>query len=114
MPPETDQTSPRSLNGGAIGPQCAASKAALRGLMRNLATPLAGAGVTVNSIVPALIGGTRMLLPSDPADPGALPLPIPVGRLGTTEEVAGLATAILRDGYLTNRVITLDGGLLPT
>jgi NAD(P)-dependent dehydrogenase (short-subunit alcohol dehydrogenase family) len=36
--------SPRSLNGGAIGPHYAASKAALRGLMRNLVTPLAGAG----------------------------------------------------------------------
>jgi 3-oxoacyl-[acyl-carrier protein] reductase len=67
----------------------------------------------VNSIAPALIGGTRML-PTDPADPGALPLPIPVGRLGTTEEVADLATAILRKGYLTNKVITLDGGLRPT
>jgi NAD(P)-dependent dehydrogenase (short-subunit alcohol dehydrogenase family) len=72
MPPESDQTSPRSLNGGVIGPHYAASKAALGGLMRNLATPLAGAGVTVNSIAPALIGGTRML-PSDPAGPGALP-----------------------------------------
>jgi 3-oxoacyl-[acyl-carrier protein] reductase len=37
-----------------------------------------------------------------------------VRRLGTTEEVADLATAILRNGYLTNKVITLDGGLLPT
>jgi len=42
-----------------------------------------------------------------------MPMPIPVGRLGTTEEIADLAVAMLRNGYLTNKVFTLDGGLLP-
>jgi 3-oxoacyl-[acyl-carrier protein] reductase len=64
--------------------------------------------VTVNAIAPALIGGTRMM-PAGPDDP--LPLPIPVGRLGTVDEVADMAMAMLRNGYLTNKVITLDGGL---
>jgi 3-oxoacyl-[acyl-carrier protein] reductase len=40
-------------------------------------------------------------------------MPIPVGRLGTTAEVADLALAILRNGHLTDKVLTLDGGLLP-
>jgi 3-oxoacyl-[acyl-carrier protein] reductase len=40
-------------------------------------------------------------------------MPIPVGRLGTPEEVADLALAMLRNGYLTNKVVTLDGGLYP-
>jgi 3-oxoacyl-[acyl-carrier protein] reductase len=36
---------------------------------------------------------------------------VPVGRLGTPEEVADLALAVLRNGYLTNQVFTLDGGI---
>ena len=43
-----------------------------------------------------------------------MPLPVPVGRLGTVEEVAAMGLAVLTNGYLTNKVITLDGGLVPT
>lgn len=35
------------------------------------------------------------------------------GRLGHPDEVADLALAILRNGYLTNQVISLDGGIYP-
>ena len=99
-----------ALNGGVVGPHYAASKAGLHGLMHHIAARTAGRGVTVNTIAPALMAGTRML-PTDPGDPGKLPLPIPVGRLGTTAEVADLALAMLRNGYLTNKTYTLDGGL---
>jgi 3-oxoacyl-[acyl-carrier protein] reductase len=102
-----------ALNGGVVGPHYAASKAGLHGLMHHLAPRVADAGVTVNTLAPALIAGTR-ILPVDPADPGALPLPVPVGRLGTVEEVAAMGLAVLANGYLTNKVITLDGGLVPT
>jgi 3-oxoacyl-[acyl-carrier protein] reductase len=102
-----------ALNGGVVGPHYAASKAGLHGLMHHLAPRVAGAGVTVNTLAPALITGTR-ILPVDPADPDAMPLPVPVGRLGTVEEVAAMALAVLTNGYLTNKVITLDGGLVPT
>jgi 3-oxoacyl-[acyl-carrier protein] reductase len=100
-----------AFNGGVIGPHYASSKAALHGLVHHLAPRVADAGVTINAIAPALIRGTRML-PAEPRDP--LPLSIPVGRLGTVEEVADLAMAMLRNGYLTNKVITLDGGLYPS
>jgi 3-oxoacyl-[acyl-carrier protein] reductase len=101
-----------AFNGGVVGPHYASSKAALHGLVRYLAPRVADEGVTVNAIAPALIAGTHML-PRNPHDPGAPPLPIPVGRLGTPEEVADLALAMLRNGYLTNKVIGLDGGLYP-
>lgn len=101
-----------ALNGGVVGPHYAASKAGLQGLMRHIASRVAGRGVTVNTIAPALVAGTRML-PVDPGDPGALPMPVPVGRLGTTDEVAELAVTMLRLGYLTNKTYTLDGGLVP-
>ncbi|NJC81984.1 SDR family NAD(P)-dependent oxidoreductase [Planosporangium mesophilum] len=101
-----------AFTGGVVGPHYAASKSGLHGMTHFLASRVADAGVTVNAIAPALIGGTRML-PANPHDPGALPLPIPVGRLGTTDEVADLAMAMLRNGYLTSKVIALDGGLYP-
>jgi 3-oxoacyl-[acyl-carrier protein] reductase len=65
--------------------------------------------VTVNALAPALIEQTTML----PGDPGDLAARIPVGRLGTPAEVADLAMAMLRNGYLTNQVIGVDGGLYP-
>jgi 3-oxoacyl-[acyl-carrier protein] reductase len=101
-----------ALNGGVVGPHYAASKAALHGLMHHIAPRVAGSGVTVNTIAPALVTGTRML-PANPDDSGALPMPVPVGRLGTTAEVADLALAMLRNGYLTNKTYALDGGLMP-
>ena len=101
-----------ALNGGVVGPHYAASKAGLHGLMHHLAPRVAGSGVTVNTVAPALIAGTR-ILPVDPGDPDAMPLPVPVGRLGTVEEVAAISLAVLTNGYLTNKVITLDGGLVP-
>jgi 3-oxoacyl-[acyl-carrier protein] reductase len=95
------------LTGGVVGPHYAASKAGLHGLTHHLAARVAPSGVTVNAIAPALIAETRML----PGDPGELAERIPVGRLGRPEEVADLALAVLRNGYLTSKVIALDGGL---
>jgi hypothetical protein len=38
---------------------------------------------------------------------------VPVGRLGQPSEVADLAAAIMANAYLTNQVISLDGGIHP-
>jgi 3-oxoacyl-[acyl-carrier protein] reductase len=98
-----------AFTGGVVGPHYASSKAGLHGLTHWLASRLAGHGVTVNAIAPALIERTGML-------PGAseeLRSRIPVGRLGTPDEVADLALAILRNGYLTNQVVGIDGGMHP-
>lgn len=99
--------------GGVVGPHYAASKAALHGLMHHLAPRVAKHGVTVNAIAPALVARTRML-PVDPEDTDAVDVSIPVGRFGTPEEVADLALAMLRVGYLTDKVITVDGGIYPS
>jgi 3-oxoacyl-[acyl-carrier protein] reductase len=100
------------LSGGVVGAHYAASKAGLHGLTHHLAPRVAAHGVTVNALAPALIGDTRML-PLDPDTGGDAPLPIPVGRVGRPDEVAELAVAMLGNAYLTNKVVTLDGGLLP-
>lgn len=98
-----------AFTGGSVGPHYAASKAGLHGLTHYLAVRLAPHGVTVNALAPALVTGTAML----PGDPGELRARIPVGRLGQPAEVADLAAAMLRNPYLTNEVIGLDGGMYP-
>jgi 3-oxoacyl-[acyl-carrier protein] reductase len=98
-----------AFTGGIVGPHYAASKAGLHGLTHFLASRVARDGVTVNAIAPALIERTTML----PGDPGDLAARVPVGRLGTPEEVGDLAIAMLRNGYLTNQVVGIDGGIHP-
>jgi 3-oxoacyl-[acyl-carrier protein] reductase len=98
-----------AFTGGIVGPHYAASKAGLHGLTHSLAARFAVAGVTVNAIAPALISDTGML----PGDPEELRRQVPVGRLGLPAEVANLALAVLANPYLTNQVISLDGGMHP-
>jgi len=98
-----------AFTGGIVGPHYAASKAGLNGLTHFLASRYAPAGVTVNGLAPALVAETGML----PGDPAELRQRVPVGRLGRPEEVADLALAILRNAYLTNQVVSLDGGIYP-
>jgi 3-oxoacyl-[acyl-carrier protein] reductase len=98
-----------AFTGGIIGPHYAASKAGLHGLTHFLASRTAGAGVTVNAIAPALITDTGML----PGEPEELRRIVPVGRLGTPDEVAELAIAVLGNAYVTNQVLSLDGGMHP-
>src|SRR5437667_12742624 len=78
-----------AFTGGIVGPHYAASKAGLLGLTHFLATRVAGDGVTVNAIAPALITDTGML----PGEPEELRARVPVGRLGHPDEVADLALA---------------------
>lgn len=100
-----------AFTGGVVGAHYAASKAGLHGLMHHLAPRVAADGVTVNCLAPALVGETKMF-PAD-LDTGTPPVPIPVGRIGRPDEMADMAITMLRTGYLTNKVITVDGGLLP-
>ena len=100
-----------AITGGVVGAHYAASKAGLHGLMHFLAPRVAADGVTVNSLAPALVGETKMF-PVD-LETGVPPVPIPVGRVGRPAEIADMAIAMLRNGYLTNKAFTLDGGIVP-
>ena len=97
------------FTGGIVGPHYAASKAGLHGLTHFLAARVAGDGVTVNAIAPALITDTGML----PGEPDELKARVPVGRLGRPDEVAEVAMTILRNGYMTSQVVSVDGGMYP-
>ncbi|KAH7043902.1 3-oxoacyl-reductase [Macrophomina phaseolina] len=94
------------LNGGIVGPHYASSKSALHGLVHWLAGAYAGKGITVNGIAPALIQDTAML----PGSNEELAKRIPVGRLGKPEEIAETVVWMVKTGYLTNKIIGVDGG----
>lgn len=97
-----------AFTGGLVGPHYASSKAGLQGLVGWFSHRVAGRGVTVNAIAPALIEETAML-PSGPGDER----PTPVGRYGQPAEVAELALSMLANGYLTGKTFLLDGGMYP-
>jgi 3-oxoacyl-[acyl-carrier protein] reductase len=91
--------------GGIVGPHYAASKAGMLGLTRFYAQKLAAEGITANAIAPALID-TEMVR----ANLNARPDRIPVGRYGTSEEVAEVAVMLVKNAYMTGQTIHVNGG----
>jgi glucose 1-dehydrogenase len=92
-----------------------ASKGGMRMLMRDLAVELGPLGITVNNIAPGAINtpiNTALLANKPKLD--ALLRNIPLGRLGTPEEVASLAAFLASDeaAYITGSTYAIDGGLL--
>jgi len=92
-----------------------ATKGALKMLCRNLAIELAPLGITINNIAPGAIETpiNKSLL-SNPELLKALLSNIPLGRLGTPQDVAGLAAFLASEdaAYITGSTFVVDGGLL--
>jgi 3-oxoacyl-[acyl-carrier protein] reductase len=91
--------------GGVIGPHYAASKAGILGLTHYYATHLAKEGITVNAIAPGPVS-TEMAA----GLPQLKPDLVPVGRFGTTEEIAAVALLLVRNGYITGQTFNINGG----
>lgn len=96
-----------------------------------LANAYARKGITVNGIAPALIEQTKML-PGSSEELSkskcsehdslsflklelltAFTVEIPIGRLGTPDEVADTVLWVVKTGYVTNKLIAVDGGMVP-
>jgi glucose 1-dehydrogenase len=92
-----------------------ASKGALRMLMRDLAVELAPLNITVNNIAPgAIITPINKSLLDDKPKLNALLKNIPLNRMGTPQDVAGMAEFLLSDdaAYVTGATFVVDGGLM--
>ena len=93
----------------------AASKAAIHMLTRELATDLAERGITVNAVIPGYFPTkmTSHMRTEDTVDP-ALLAHIPLGRLGTPEDIAGIVVFLCSraGGYITGAQIPVDGGIV--
>jgi acetoacetyl-CoA reductase len=108
-----------SVNGqkGQVGQvNYSASKSGDLGFVKALAQEGAKAGITVNAICPGYIA-TEMVKAIDPAvlEKAILPY-IPVGRLGTPEEIARCVEFLVSDdaGFITGSTISANGGQVMT
>jgi 3-oxoacyl-[acyl-carrier protein] reductase len=90
----------------------AASKAGLVGLARSLAKEFASRGITVNVVAPGPIA-TDMLDALPEERRAAMAEAVPLGRLGSPEEVAAVICFLASDAaaYVTGAVVPVDGGM---
>lgn len=97
----------------------AATKAAIWGFTRALAFEVVKEGITVNAVCPGMIETDmvrKMAVETNPDDPQSviddLARGIPMGRLGTTEELGELVAFLASDEakYITGTPILIDGG----
>lgn len=101
------------ITGGSCEVVYSASKAGVIGFTKALAKELAPSNITVNSIAPGTIGTdmTYKTYTKDEIDE-FIKRDIPMGRIGTPEEVADLVLFLASDSarYITGQVISPNGG----
>jgi len=90
----------------------AAAKAGLVGLTRAVARELASRHITCNIVAPGPIV-TAMTEGMPEGWRATMEATVPLGRLGTPDEVAAAVTFLCSDaaGYVTGAVVPVDGGL---
>jgi 3-oxoacyl-[acyl-carrier protein] reductase len=90
----------------------AASKAGLVGMARSIAREYGTRGITANVVAPGFVETDMTDTLSDDLK-ATYKAQVPLGRYGTTEEIAAAVTWLASDGaaYITGAVIPVDGGL---
>tara|TARA_B110000438_G_scaffold29021_1_gene28032 strand:+ start:1689 stop:2435 length:747 start_codon:yes stop_codon:yes gene_type:complete len=101
------------LTGNAGQTNYAASKAGLIGLSKASAKELSSRGITVNCIAPGYID-TDMTADITDKNKEDLYSKIPLGRIGSPDDIATVALFLASDeaGYITGQTITVDGGMV--
>ena len=91
----------------------AASKAGLIGLTKSVAKELASRNVLANAVAPGFID-TDMTKALTPDAREQLSAQIPLGRLGTPADIAGLVAFLASEhaSYITGHVFVVDGGMV--
>ncbi|WP_373095589.1 3-oxoacyl-ACP reductase FabG [Zhongshania sp.] len=90
----------------------AAAKAGMDGFTRALAREIGSRGITVNGVAPGFID-TDMTKKLGDDQREALKSQIPLQRLGSPEEIAGVVAFLVSDvaGYVTGETIHVNGGM---
>lgn len=101
------------LTGNAGQVNYSASKSGVIGFTKSLAQELATRGICVNCIAPGFIE-TRMTGALTDAQREGILKKIPMGRIGSPEEIANAALFLASDlsQYMTGQVLTVDGGMV--
>ena len=91
----------------------AASKAGIIGLTKSMAKELGSRNITVNAVAPGYIT-TDMTNELNDEVKEQLKSSIPLGRLGTPDDVANLVCFLASDeaGYITGQTFNVDGGMV--
>ena len=102
-----------AVRGAREATSYAAAKSAIMGCTHTWALELASYGITVNAVAPGAID-TELFAQAMPTDDLASTqvAMVPMGRLGTANEVAALIAFLLSDeaGFITGQIIGIDGG----
>jgi 3-oxoacyl-[acyl-carrier protein] reductase len=90
----------------------AASKAGLVGMARAMAREVGSRSITVNVVAPGLVE-TNMLAALDEGRRADFAAQVPLGRVGSPEDIAEVVGFVASDGagYVTGAVLPVDGGL---
>lgn len=99
------------LMGNAGQANYAASKAGIIGFTKSVAREVAPRGITCNAIAPGFIETEMTDVLSDKVKEAATGS-IPLGRFGSTEDVAGAAVFLAKSPYITGQVLNVDGGMV--
>ena len=99
--------------GGAAGAAYVSSKAGILGLTRSLAKTGGPLGITVNCVTPGLIE-TPMIAGADPEKTRTTLAQMPLGRLGSPEEVAAAVGLLVAEqaGFITGAQVDVSGGFV--
>lgn len=104
------------VNISSMWGQCGAScetlysmtKAGVIGFTKALAQELAPSGITVNCVAPGIID-TRM---NEQFEAKELAQEVPLGRLGTPEEIARAVLFLAENDYITGQILGVNGGIV--
>ena len=101
------------LIGNAGQSNYAAAKAGVIGFSKSMARELASRGITVNMVAPGFIDtDMTAVLPDKVRE--AMVADIPLGKIGTPENVADAVVFLVSDqaSYITGQTINVDGGMV--
>ncbi len=101
------------VTGGSCEVHYSAAKAGIIGLTKALAKEVGPSGITVNCVAPGVVE-TDMCADYDEQTLEALRQEAPLGRLGTSQDVADAIEFLASDkaGFITGQVLSPNGGIV--
>lgn len=108
-----NMTSVVGITGNAGQCNYAAAKAGVIGFTKSMAKELASRGITVNAIAPGFIDTDMTAVLSEELKEN-LVTQVPVGRLGSPDDIAAAVLFLVSDSanYITGQTLNVDGGMV--